>query len=139
MTQDPGTAAGTEPEPGSGSASDGEPPVRRSRYDWDRAALGDLLADQPRYRVDQVWQGLHEQGTDPEDWSNLPRALRTRLTDVLPAALTPAHESATDDGETIKWLWRLEDGREIETVLMYYPDRATVCVSSQAGCAMACG
>lgn len=139
MTQDPGTAAGTEPGPGSGSAADGEPPARRSRYDWDRASLGDLLADQPRYRVDQVWQGLHDQGTDPEDWSNLPRALRTRLSDELPAALTPAHESATDDGETIKWLWRLEDGREVETVLMYYPDRATVCVSSQAGCAMACG
>ncbi len=44
-----------------------------------------------------------------------------------------------DDGETVKWLWRLHDGHHIETVLMHYDDRTTVCVSSQAGCAMACG
>ncbi|MEZ5177027.1 MAG: hypothetical protein R2746_01755 [Acidimicrobiales bacterium] len=45
----------------------------------------------------------------------------------------------SDDGQTVKWLWRLADGQQVETVLMRYPDRATVCVSSQAGCAMACG
>lgn len=44
-----------------------------------------------------------------------------------------------DKGQTIKWLWRARDGHQAETVLMLYPDRATVCVSSQAGCAMACG
>jgi 23S rRNA (adenine2503-C2)-methyltransferase len=56
----------------------------------------------------------------------------------LPAALEPAAESVSDDGQTVKWLWTLADGRQVETVLMHYPDRATVCVSSQAGCAMAC-
>jgi 23S rRNA (adenine2503-C2)-methyltransferase len=45
----------------------------------------------------------------------------------------------SDDGRTVKWLWRLHDGHHIETVLMHYDDRTTVCVSSQAGCAMACG
>lgn len=44
-----------------------------------------------------------------------------------------------DKGQTLKWLWKAHDGHQIETVLMLYPDRATVCVSSQAGCAMACG
>ena len=44
----------------------------------------------------------------------------------------------SDRGGTVKWLWRLGDGSAVETVLMRYPDRATVCVSSQAGCAMAC-
>ena len=44
----------------------------------------------------------------------------------------------SDAGDTVKWLWTLADGRQVETVLMRYPDRATVCVSSQAGCAMAC-
>ena len=45
----------------------------------------------------------------------------------------------SDTGDTVKFLWELDGGSRIETVLMLYPDRATVCVSSQAGCAMACG
>jgi 23S rRNA (adenine2503-C2)-methyltransferase len=49
-----------------------------------------------------------------------------------------AAESIADDGKTRKWLWALADGSRVETVLMHYPDRATVCVSSQAGCAMGC-
>jgi 23S rRNA (adenine2503-C2)-methyltransferase len=110
----------------------------RSRYDWTRDQLRELLADQPRYRVDQVWQGLHDQGTDPEAWSNLPKALRAQVAEALPSALVPAAESVSDDGETVKWLWTLADGHQVETVLMHYPDRTTVCVSSQAGCAMAC-
>jgi 23S rRNA (adenine2503-C2)-methyltransferase len=112
--------------------------VTRTRYDWTREELGDLLGDQPRYRIDQVWQGLHDHGTDPEQWSNLPKALRATVADALPRALRPAAESTSDDGETVKWLWDLHDGRQVETVLMHYRDRTTVCVSSQAGCAMAC-
>ncbi|MCB0969935.1 MAG: 23S rRNA (adenine(2503)-C(2))-methyltransferase RlmN [Acidimicrobiales bacterium] len=111
----------------------------RTRYDWTRAELGELLADEPRYRVDQVWQGLHDHGTEPGEWTNLPKALRARVAEALPPALAPAAESVSDDGETVKWLWTLGDGRQVESVLMHYPDRATVCVSSQAGCAMACG
>lgn len=110
-----------------------------SRYDHTRQDLAGLLDGEPRYRVDQVWQGLYDHGTEPEDWTNLPKALRARLVGALPPALTLAHEAVSDDGETVKWLWRLTDGHEVETVLMHYPDRATVCVSSQAGCAMACG
>ncbi len=114
------------------------PGLPRSRYDWSRAELGQLLADEPGYRVDQVWEGLHHHGTEPEAWSNLPMALRARLAAELTPALEPAAESVSDDGQTVKWLWTLADGRQIESVLMRYPDRATVCVSSQAGCAMAC-
>ena len=51
----------------------------------------------------------------------------------------PVTESVSDDGDTVKFLWELAGGSRVETVLMLYPDRATVCVSSQAGCAMACG
>jgi 23S rRNA (adenine2503-C2)-methyltransferase len=109
-----------------------------SRYQPDREALADLLAGEPRYRVDQVWQGLYEHLADPEDISNLPKALRARLAEALPRALTPAAESVSDDGDTAKWLWELPDGARVETVLMHYPDRATVCISTQAGCAMAC-
>ncbi len=110
----------------------------RSRYDWTRDELAELLADQPRYRVDQVWQGLYEQGTEPDAWSNVPKAVRAAVVDRLPRALATAAESVSDDGETVKWLWTLADGHQVETVLMHYPERTTVCVSSQAGCAMAC-
>src|SRR5690606_32088290 len=92
----------------------------------------------PRYRQDQVWEGMYTHGTDPEEWSNVPKALRARVASELPPALELAAESVSDAGDTVKWLWTLADGRQIETVLMRYPDRATVCVSSQAGCAMAC-
>jgi 23S rRNA (adenine2503-C2)-methyltransferase len=122
------------PDPGERGAS--APP--RTRYDWTRTELADLLADQPRYRVDQVWEGLHR-GAEPAEWSNVPKALRARVAAALPAGLTVATESISDDGQTSKWLWSLADGRQVETVLMHYPERSTVCVSSQAGCAMACG
>ena len=114
-------------------------PLPRTRYDWTREELAELLDGQPRYRVDQVWHGLHDQGTEPEAWSNVPKALRATVAEHLPRALAPAAESVSDDGETVKWLWDLVDGHQVETVLMHYPDRTTVCVSSQAGCAMACG
>jgi 23S rRNA (adenine2503-C2)-methyltransferase len=119
-------------------ALDEVPPVPRARYDWDRDALAELLTGHPRYRIDQVWQGLHDHGTEPETWSNLPKALRAEVAEKLPPALVLAAESTSDDGQTTKWLWTLADGHQVETVLMHYPDRTTVCVSSQAGCAMAC-
>jgi 23S rRNA (adenine2503-C2)-methyltransferase len=110
-----------------------------TRYDLDRDALAELLAGEPRYRVDQVWHGLYGERRDLTELTALPRALRERLDADLPAALRPVTESVTDDGETVKWLWALPDGATVETVLMHYPDRSTVCVSTQAGCAMACG
>ena len=110
-----------------------------TRYDVTRDELADLLAGTPRYRVDQVWQGLYEHCTEPAEWTNLPKAMRSELDDRLPAALTPVTESVSNDGNTVKFLWELSGGERVETVLMLYRDRATVCVSSQAGCAMACG
>ena len=115
-------------------------PVRtQSRYDVTRDELGSLLDGQPRYRVDQVWAGLHEHMGEPDEWTNLPRALRAELAGHLPSALTAVTESASRMGDTVKFLWELDGGSRIESVLMLYRDRATVCVSTQAGCAMACG
>ena len=110
-----------------------------TRYDVSREELTELLDGTPRYRVDQVWSGLYEQITDPEDWTNLPKALRADLAERLPSALRLVTESASTGGDTVKFLWELEGGSRVETVLMLYPDRATVCISSQAGCAMGCG
>lgn len=108
-------------------------------YHPGRDELADLLAGEPRYRLDQVWDGLYRQFAAPADISNVPKALRTRLDESLPTALTPVVRRVSDDGDTVKYLWQLRDGHRIETVLMLYPDRVTVCVSSQAGCAMGCG
>ena len=71
--------------------------------------------------------------------SDLPRAVRTQLVQaLLPTLLTPARQIDCDNGTTVKTLWRLHDGSLVESVLMRYPERVTVCVSSQAGCGMNC-
>ena len=110
-----------------------------TRYQCSRDELAELLSGEPRYRVDQVWSGLYQQLAEPEEMTNLPMALRGRLAEVLPPALRQEVRRVSDGGDTVKYLWRLHDGSPIETVLMLYPDRVTVCVSSQAGCAMGCG
>ena len=110
-----------------------------TRYDVSRDELAALLDGTPRYRVDQVWAGLYEQFTEPDEWTNLPKTLRAELAERLPAALTPVTESVSRNGDTVKFLWELDGGSRVETVLMLYRDRATVCISSQAGCAMGCG
>ena len=110
-----------------------------TRYDLTREAFAEVLDGEPRYRLDQLWSGLYEQLADPADITNLPKQLRSRLETELPLALELVTESVSDKGDTVKFLWELEGGSRVETVLMLYPDRATVCVSSQAGCAMGCG
>jgi 23S rRNA (adenine2503-C2)-methyltransferase len=110
-----------------------------TRYDVTREQLATKLDGEPRYRVDQVWRGLYEQLAGPSELTSLPAPLRDRLDQELPSALQLVAERVSDNGDTIKFLWALDGGARVETVLMLYPDRATVCVSSQAGCAMACG
>ena len=109
-----------------------------TRYDLSRSELAELLEGEPRYRVDQVWDGLHTQHREPAELTNVPKALRRAIEELLPPGLTPIKEVTTDHNKTIKQLWQLVDGHLIESVLMHYRDRSTVCVSSQAGCAMAC-
>ncbi len=121
--------------------------LRLARYDVTRDDVAALLVDEPSYRVGQVWDGLYRHGAAPQDLTVLPRRLRDRLAESgqLAPALQADVELESDGGATLKWRWALADGRRIETVLMRMPGRATtnpratVCVSSQAGCAMACG
>ena len=71
--------------------------------------------------------------------TDVPAASRTRLAEsMLPTLLTPVRHIECDGGTTRKTLWRGFDGTLLESVLMRYPDRVTMCVSSQAGCGMAC-
>jgi 23S rRNA (adenine2503-C2)-methyltransferase len=111
-----------------------------TRYAATRADLDELLGSwgEPRYRVSQLVDGLWTQRTSLDDVTTLPKDLRVRLAGALPLALAPAAVQTSADEQTTKWLWRAHDGAQIETVLMVSPDRATVCVSSQAGCAMGC-
>ncbi|MHA6805289.1 23S rRNA (adenine(2503)-C(2))-methyltransferase RlmN [Salinifilum ghardaiensis] len=76
---------------------------------------------------------------DVAQMTDLPASSREVLGErLLPTLLTPTRHVDTDEGATRKTLWRAHDGTLLESVLMRYPDRATVCISSQAGCAMAC-
>jgi len=107
-------------------------------YDVTRDELAQLLESEPAYRVRQVWDGLHVRAQRPGELTELPATLRSALEAALPPALHELSRQSADDGQTTKWLWALSDGAQVETVLMRYPDRVTVCVSTQAGCAMAC-
>lgn len=112
-----------------------------TRYGARLADLEALVASwgEPRYRAAQIAEGLWAQRRPLEELTALSKALRARLADALPLALEVEAESVGDRGRTRKWLWRARsDGAQIETVLMEHRDRATVCVSSQAGCAMGC-
>ncbi|MBP2323839.1 23S rRNA (adenine2503-C2)-methyltransferase [Kibdelosporangium banguiense] len=76
---------------------------------------------------------------DPEAMTDIPAETRQRLVqELLPPLLTVVRHVQCDDGSTRKTLWRAHDGTLVESVLMRYPDRTTLCVSSQAGCGMAC-
>ena len=103
-----------------------------TRYDATREDLAELLAGQPRFRVDQVLHGLYDDLASPAELTTLPKALREQLEAALPPALRIATEKSADDGETTKWVFSLADGAMVETVLMEYDDRVTACLSSQA-------
>lgn len=112
------------------------------------AELDALISElgQPRYRADQVLRAVYREGVTSFDaMAQLPASLRSEL--AARARLDPATEMqrvASEDGTTTKLLLRMDDGTLVETVLMQYPDpagrhpRSTVCVSTQAGCAMGC-
>ena len=107
-------------------------------YDLTRDQLAGLLEGEPAYRSRQVWDGLHARVQRPDEMTELPAVLRASLEAALPPALQEVSRRSADGGQTTKWLWALHDGARVETVLMQYRDRVTVCVSTQAGCAMAC-
>jgi 23S rRNA (adenine2503-C2)-methyltransferase len=103
-----------------------------------RAAVAEL--GEPPFRASQLSRHFFGRYTDQADeMSDLPRASRGALTQaLLPPLLTAERELVCDDGSTRKTLWRAFDGALVESVLMRYPERVTICVSSQAGCGMGC-
>jgi 23S rRNA (adenine2503-C2)-methyltransferase len=103
-----------------------------------REAVADL-GERP-FRADQLsthyFSHLED---DPQQMTDLPQTTRDLLAaSLLPTLLTPVRHLETDKGTTRKTVWRLFDGATVESVLMRYPSRVTICVSSQAGCGMNC-
>jgi 23S rRNA (adenine2503-C2)-methyltransferase len=94
----------------------------------------------PAFRAKQLSTHYFERLVDdPEQMTDLPAAQRAQLVETfLPELMTPVRTLEADKGTTRKTLWRLFDGALVESVLMRYSDRVTMCVSSQAGCGMAC-
>ena len=111
-------------------------------YDLSQVELGELLAqwNEPAFRARQLYRQLYiNLAADFDAMTDLPASLRTRLkNETRIGSLELRREQSADAGETRKTLWSLPGNAVIETVLMRYPDRATVCVSTQAGCAMGC-
>jgi 23S rRNA (adenine2503-C2)-methyltransferase len=110
-------------------------------YALTRDGLTSLVAelDEPRYRADQIRAWLVRGIDDPQQMTDLPKGLRERLgARFAPVRPELVDHRVADDGHTHKLLLRYPDGESIETVLMLYPKRATVCISTQAGCAMGC-
>ncbi len=94
----------------------------------------------PGFRADQLARQYYGRlQSDAAQMTDLPVSVRDTVAQSLfPALFTPVRHMSCDEGTTRKTLWRAHDGTLIESVLMRYPDRATLCISSQAGCGMAC-
>src|SRR3990172_2750768 len=95
---------------------------------------------EPPYRAKQVWEGLCLQlWSKPEEFTNLSKPLRQKLQQCFSfSSLNEVERFFSTDQQTTKVLFRLLDGQPIETVLMRYAERRTVCISTQAGCALGC-
>ncbi|GLB62392.1 putative dual-specificity RNA methyltransferase RlmN [Dietzia sp. NCCP-2495] len=118
----------------------GLPP--RHFADLDAQGRADAMAELevPAFRGKQMAnQYFGRLEADPGEMSDLPADLRDRVGEELfPSLASSLKHITTDEGTTRKTLWKLHDGSLVESVLMRYTDRATVCISSQAGCGMAC-
>lgn len=118
----------------------GKPP--RHLADLDAAGRVDAVAELglPAFRAKQLANQYYARLiADPHQMTDLPAAVRDAVAaNMFPVLLTALREVTCDAGQTRKTLWRAGDGATVESVLMRYPQRNTVCISSQAGCGMAC-
>jgi 23S rRNA (adenine2503-C2)-methyltransferase len=114
----------------------------RHLADLDEAGCADAVAalGLPPFRAKQLAHQYYGRLiADPQQMTDLPAAVRGQVAEaLLPDLLSATREIACDAGQTRKTLWQAIDGTSFESVLMRYPQRNTVCISSQAGCGMAC-
>lgn len=124
----------------------GKPPVHWADMTVEERVQAVKDLGLPGFRAQQLSRHWFVHSTDdPARWTDIPAARREEIAAALfPRLLEEVHALTADEGTTVKSLWRLYDGALVESVLMHYPAtgssaaRTTVCVSSQAGCGMAC-
>ncbi len=118
----------------------GKPPVHWADLSADERVARVKELGLPGFRAKQIsTHYFSHYSSNPETMTDLPATGREELVGaLLPPLLTEVKRLQTDNGDTIKFLWRLFDGALVESVLMRYPGRITLCVSSQAGCGMNC-
>ncbi|HET6824755.1 MAG TPA: 23S rRNA (adenine(2503)-C(2))-methyltransferase RlmN, partial [Amnibacterium sp.] len=118
----------------------GKPPVHLADLSPEERKAKLVELGMPAYRARQIATHYFTRFTsDPALMTDLPAANREELVHgLLPPLMTEVRRLTTDKGDTIKFLWKLHDGALVESVLMRYPGRITLCVSSQAGCGMNC-
>jgi 23S rRNA (adenine2503-C2)-methyltransferase len=122
-------------------------------YDLSLEELSELVhsLNEPEYRTEQIWQGLyHHLWVDYDEFTNLSKDFRKELRDYFHQdktgeinelqfiSIVPISKLVSTDGLTIKTLFSLQGGQQVEAVLMRYNKRNTLCISTQAGCAMGC-
>lgn len=118
----------------------GRPPRHLADLDEDGRASAVAELGLPAFRAKQLAHQYYGRLiADPRQMTDLPAGLRGAIAETMfPILLTAASDVTCDAGQTRKTLWRALDGVTVESVLMRYPQRNTVCISSQAGCGMAC-
>ena len=146
MTSDPPTSGGGRPRPGQLTFQAPE----RTGNRMPPLHLADLTPAERKtaverlgyrgFRAAQLSTHYFERLVDsPDEMTDLPAVERSQLVGaLLPTLLTPVRHLVADEGRTVKSVWRLHDGALVESVLMRYPGRVTICISSQAGCGMNC-
>lgn len=112
-------------------------------YDLNFTEISELVTKEggePSFRAKQIWDGLYKQFlSSPDEFTNLPKPFRSKLKELVSCdSLIPTVKLDSSDGLTRKTLFKLIDGNSIEAVLMRYDKRQTLCISTQAGCAMGC-
>ena len=117
-------------------------PEKKFIFDLTNKHLKEILISwgEPDYRGEQIWQGLYTQLWDsPLQFSNIPNKIRDKLSKNFSfGSLQPSTQISSKDGQTTKTLMKLPDGNAIESILMEYDKRRTLCISTQVGCAMGC-
>ncbi|WP_036460418.1 23S rRNA (adenine(2503)-C(2))-methyltransferase RlmN [Mycobacterium sp. 141] len=116
------------------------PPRHLADLDEEGRATAVAELGLPKFRAKQLANQYYGRLiADPQQMTDLPAAVRDQVAEALfPTLIDPVKQIQCDAGETRKTLWRAGDGTTFESVLMRYPQRNTVCISSQAGCGMAC-
>ncbi len=121
------------------SPTRGMPPEHWADLDPDQRVQRVVDLGLPRFRAKQLsTHYFTHHSSDPASMTDLPANSHEWVSALLPPLLTEVRRLETDRGDTIKFLWRLHDGALVESVLMRYVGRVTLCISSQAGCGMNC-